>query len=100
MARGRQVRLDDDIAAELDRRAAADGRTVPDLANRALRAALGLHESAQVSASAPREDAERPVQRASIGRSRATKGAGPCPHPVSRRHGSLCMACGTILRPR
>lgn len=96
----RQVRLDADVAAELERLAAAEGRTLPQMTNRKLRASLGLAEAAQVSPRASRSDAERPVQRASIGRSRATKTAGPCTHPLSRRHGSLCMACGSRVRTR
>lgn len=83
---GRQVRLDDDVTAALEQRADADGDSVARLANRELRAALGIRRD--------ETDVDRPVQRASIGRARATARPGSCPHPPSRRRGAICLACG------
>lgn len=89
---GRQVRLDDDVTAELERRAATDGGSVALHANRELRSRLGLHRD--------ETDVDRPVQRASIGRSRAMAGPGSCPHPQTARRGLLCTACGRPVPTR
>lgn len=88
----RQIRLDDDVNAELETRAGRDGGSVALQANRELRRALGLQRDPA--------DVDRPVQRASIGRSRATARPGSCPHPSNRRRGAICLACGKPVHRR
>lgn len=82
----RQIRLDDDVADELETLAGRDGGSVALHGNRMLCQALGLRRD--------ETEVDRPVQRASIGRSRATARPGSCPHPVGRRRGAICLACG------
>lgn len=90
--KGRQVRLDPEIAAALEAIADEEGGSVAQHANRKLRRALGLHRDDT--------DVDRPVQRASIGRSRATARPGSCPHPTTHRRGAICTACGRPVDTR
>lgn len=90
--KGRQVRLDPEIAAALEAIAESEGGSVAQHANRKLRGALGIRRD--------EVDVDRPVQRASIGRSTATRRPGSCPHPPALRRGAICTACGRPVDTR
>lgn len=81
-----QVRLDDDVAAALGRAADRSGRSASQEANWWLRKALGL------AAAGNRQPATAATASASVSAPQA-----PCRHPINRRIGNRCGACGATL---
>lgn len=81
-----QVRLDEDVAAAVGRAAERSGRSHSQEANWWLRKALGLG-AAQPPAG---------IRQAGASASVAAPSA-PCRHPVNRRIGNRCAACGATL---
>lgn len=92
------VRVADDVNVALKAMAAADpaGRSVTQIVDDVLRHHVGLATTGPDPAPAARA-------RASVGRPRARAARAPrdpalagqkCPHPVGRRIGNMCMACG------
>lgn len=87
------VRIGDDVNDALKARATAPGedRSVTQLVDEALRQYVGL---APIGTPAPR------ARAASLGRPRAraarptSQAAAKCPHPIGRRIGNQCAACG------
>lgn len=75
-----QVRLADDVVAKLQPLADEAGHSLAAEANRQLRRALGLGTSSQVVTA-------RVPSKARAARSR-------CRHPLYRRVGAFCAACG------
>ena len=83
----KQVRISDDVAAELARRAGEDG-SVSSEADRVLRSALGLTRT---------RTAGRPSS-ASVATARGSTSPGQCLHPPIRRIGDSCAACGQRVK--
>lgn len=81
-----QVRLDDDVAAALARAADRSGRSASQEANWWLRKALGLGAQPATGNRVPG------TATASV-----AAAAPPCRHPVNRRIGNRCAACGATF---
>lgn len=80
-----QVRLDRDVESALRAVVASDGGSVAQHANRVLRAALDL------TAADPGRSGPASVSAPSL------TGQNRCQHPVTRRIGNRCGACGAEL---
>ena len=103
----RQVRLDDDVVDALVPHAEDAGLSLAAYANRTLRSVVVEDDDAPHSPvghaakpvtrdGAPPAHAPEPSGRASV--TPAPRGRNGCRHPVNRRIGNSCAACGKTLR--
>lgn len=90
---GKQVRLDPDVQAALERDTARKGGSLSSAANRALRRGLGLRHTDR-----PEAEPRPATVTGARGRAAGQRTAGPCRHPVNRRIGEHCAACGAKLK--
>ncbi len=105
------IRVADDVNDRLKALAAAPGetRSVTQLVDAVLRRHVGLVAEPPTSTRAPVDSADLtpslPRARASVGRPRARSARGradsqaeaKCTHPVGRRIGGQCAACGATV---
>lgn len=97
-----QVRLEADVADALRTLAPDAGCSVAQLANRRLRTALGLDRPKSAPSERRTSTVRQPGHSTTMDRSLITSGFHEtrCPHPLSRRIGNQCAACGATVRPR
>jgi hypothetical protein len=101
---GKQVRLDPDVQAALERDVERKGGSLSSAANQRLRAGLGLAAGGRKPRGRASERAATGAQQTTIasaaGRRTANATPSTCPHPVARRIGERCGACGSAIPRR